>query len=165
MNVLEKISEELENESQLAHEEMRRCARGNPLQFDEAKGYARAMEYVVDAIRSRMDEREVFKFDFNRVKSFDCQCGRHYVNTYDGGWIPVDERLPEEGEKILYDMQLVTLEDGEVCLGVYRNQENEWWTRRQQGEEWYTNKHDVVAWQPLPEPIYQESKIDTPFAL
>lgn len=67
-------------------------------------------------------------------------------------WIPVEERLPEEGEKIFYDMQLVTLEDGEVCLGVYRNQENEWWTRRQQGEEWYTNKHDVVAWQPLPKP-------------
>ena len=94
-----------------------------------------AVEDVLEIIRSHMDEREVFKFDFNRVKSFDCQCGRHYVNTYDGGWIPVDERLPEEGEKILYDMQLVTLEDGEVCLGVYRNQENEWWTRRQQGEE------------------------------
>ena len=42
-------------------------------------------------------------------------------------------------------MQLVTLEDGEVCLGVYRNQENEWWTRRQQGEEVYTNVHKVVA--------------------
>lgn len=158
MNVLEKILEEMENESQLAHEEMRRCARGNPLQFDEVKGYARAMEYVVDTIRSHMDEREVFKFDFNRVKSFDCQCGRHYVNTYDGGWIPVDERLPEEGEKILYDMQLVTLEDGEVCLGVYCNQENEWWTRRQQGEEWYTNKHDVVAWKPLPEPYIKNPK-------
>ena len=74
-----------------------------------------------------------------------------------GGCILLGRRnrnLPEEGEKILYDMQLVTLEDGEVCLGVYRNQENEWWTRRQQGEEWYTNKHDVVLWQPLPEPIY-----------
>lgn len=74
-----------------------------------------------------------------------------------GGCILLGRRnrnLPEEGEKILYDMQLVTLEDGEVCLGVYRNQENEWWTRRQQGEEWYTNKHDVVVWQPLPEPIY-----------
>lgn len=83
MNVLEKILEEMENESKLAHEEMRRCARGNPLQFDEVKGYARAMEYVVDTIRSHMDDREVFEFDFNRVKSFDCQCGRHYVNSYD----------------------------------------------------------------------------------
>lgn len=138
MNVLEKILEELEE-------------RGN-IQFSSYTKPLIAVEDVLEIIRSHMDEREVFKFDFNRVKSFDCQCGRHYVNTYDGGWIPVDERLPEEGEKILYDMQLVTLEDGEVCLGVYRNQENEWWTRRQQGEEWYTNKHDVVAWQPLPEP-------------
>ena len=55
-------------------------------------------------------------------------------------------------------MQLVTLEDGEVCLGVYRNQENEWWTRRQQGEERYTNKHDVVAWQPLPKPYIKNPK-------
>lgn len=78
--------------------------------------------------------------------------GEAKVFCENGGWIPVEERLPEEGEKIFYDMQLVTLEDGEVCLGVYRNQENEWWTRRQEGEEWYTNKHDVVAWQPLPEP-------------
>ena len=67
------------------------------------------------------------------------------------GWIPVEERLPEENNKLLYDMQLVTLEDGEVCLGVYHNREDEWWTRRQEGEEWYTNKRDVVAWQPLPE--------------
>lgn len=52
------------------------------------------------------------------------------------GWIPVEERLPKKKtEKLSYDMQLVTLEDGEVCLGVYRNQENEWWTRRQQGEK------------------------------
>ena len=58
MNVLEKILEELENESQLAHEEMRRCARGNPLQFDEVKGYARAMEYVVDTMRSHMEKRK-----------------------------------------------------------------------------------------------------------
>lgn len=80
------------------------------------------------------------------------------LNSKRCGWIPVEERLPEEGEKIFYDMQLVTLEDGEVCLGVYRNQENEWWTRRQQGEEWYTNKHDVVAWQPLPKPYIKNPK-------
>ena len=145
MNALEKILEEIK-------EVEKKFVVGHGVLF--ALGATGMTVEIEKIIRSHMDEREVFKFDFNRVKSFDCQCGRHYVNTYDGGWIPVDERLPEEGEKILYDMQLVTLEDGEVCLGVYRNQENEWWTRRQQGEEWYTNKHDVVAWQPLPEPIY-----------
>ena len=35
MDVLEKILEEIEHESKLAHEEMRRCASKNPLQFDE----------------------------------------------------------------------------------------------------------------------------------
>lgn len=149
MNVLEKILEEIK-------EVEKKFVVGHEVLF--ALGATGMTVEIEKIIRSHMDEREVFKFDFNRVKSFDCQCGRHYVNTYDGGWIPVDERLPEEGEKILYDMQLVTLEDGEVCLGVYRNQENEWWTRRQQGEEWYTNKHDVVAWQPLPEPYIKNPK-------
>ncbi len=152
MNVLEEIFEELEERGniqfssytkpliavedvlEIIRSHMDLEERGN-IQFSSYTKPLIAVEDVLEIIRSHMDEREVFKFDFNRVKSFDCQCGRHYVNTYDGGWIPVDERLPEEGEKILYDMQLVTLEDGEVCLGVYRNQENEWWTRRQQGEE------------------------------
>lgn len=78
------------------------------------------------------------------------------TNVHDNdGWIPVRDRMPEDGGKLLYDMELVTLEDGEVCLGVYRNQENEWLTRRQQGETFYTNTHEVIAWQPLPEP-YKE---------
>lgn len=149
MNALEKILEEIK-------EVEKKFVVGHEVLF--ALGATGMTVEIEKIIRSHMDEREVFKFDFNRVKSFDCQCGRHYVNTYDGGWIPVDERLPEEGEKILYDMQLVTLEDGEVCLGVYCNQENEWWTRRQQGEEWYTNKHDVVAWKPLPEPYIKNPK-------
>lgn len=77
MNALEKILEEMENESQLAHEEMRRCARGNPLQFDEVKGYARAMEYVVDTIRSHMDEvnslekKPVWDMDIIHHESYD----------------------------------------------------------------------------------------------
>ena len=73
-------------------------------------------------------------------------------------WIPVYERLPEKTEKLFYDMQLVTLEDGEVCFGVYINQENEWWTRRQEGEKLYTNKREVIAWQPLPEQYRPKEK-------
>lgn len=75
---------------------------------------------------------------------------RSHMDEVDDDWIPVEERLPEAEGKPFYDMQLVTIEDGEVCLGVYRNEEKEWWTRRNEGEEQYTNKHDVVAWQPLP---------------
>lgn len=71
MNVLEKILEEIENESKLAHEEMRRCASENPLQFDEVKGYARGVEYVAEIIR-------------------------YHMNEVDDGWIPAEERLPKK---------------------------------------------------------------------
>ena len=82
MNVLEKILEEIEHESKLAHEEMRRCASKNPLQFDEVKGYARGVEYTVDIIRSHMNEAK----DIN-ILSKD-------------GWIPVEVRLPKEPKYI-----------------------------------------------------------------
>lgn len=58
MNILEKILEEIEKESKLAHEEMRRCIKENYLQFDEAKGYARGCETILEIIRSHMNERE-----------------------------------------------------------------------------------------------------------
>lgn len=84
--------------------------------------------------------------------------GEAKVSCDNDGWIPVQGRLPEDNHKGIYDMQLVTLEDGEVCMGVYNNREKEWWTRKQEGERWYTNKHNVIAWQPLPEPYKEEKK-------
>lgn len=105
--------------------------RGN-IQFSSYTKPLIAVEDVLEIIRSHMDD----------AKDTD-------VHTNDD-WIPVEERLPEAEGKPFYDMQLVTIEDGEVCLGVYRNEEKEWWTRRNEGEKQYTNKHDVVAWQPLP---------------
>lgn len=43
------------------------------------------------------------------------------MNKVNDDWILCSERLPEENDKEFYDMQLVTLKDGEICLGVYRN--------------------------------------------
>lgn len=71
MNVLKKILEEIEKESKLAHEEMGRCAKENPLQFDEAKGYARGCETILEIIRS---------------------------HTENVDWIPVENRLPKVPE-------------------------------------------------------------------
>lgn len=78
-------------------------------------------------------------------------------DTEMGDWIPVEERLPDRLNKELYDINLVTLEDGEVCIGVYRDDKKEWWTRKKEGETLYTTKHNVIAWQPLPEP-YKPNK-------
>lgn len=95
----------------------------------------------------------------NAIKDVICANMGDGKNTNvpsNGGWIPVEARLPENGTNGIYDMQLVTLKDGEVCLGVYRNEDSEWWTRKQEGRTLYTNKHEVIAFQPLPEPYKED---------
>lgn len=73
-------------------------------------------------------------------------------------WIPVSERLP--GKDIGdYPINMVTLDTGEVCIGVYRHDNKEWWTRMNEGETLYGTDHVVVYWMPLPEP-YRESEVD-----
>ena len=71
-------------------------------------------------------------------------------------WIPVIERLPEEDNGD-YPINMVTLDTGEVCIGVYRHDSKEWWTRMNEGETLYSTDHVVVSWMPLPEP-YRESE-------
>lgn len=69
-------------------------------------------------------------------------------------WIPVSERLP--GKDIGdYPINMVTLDNGEVCIGVYRHDSKEWWTRMNEGETLYSTDHVVTAWMPRPEP-YRE---------
>lgn len=90
------------------------------------------------------DIADVFKFDFNRVKSFDCQCGRHYVNTYNGGWIPVEERLPEEGTYVM-----CCFDDGAVDV-LWQN-----WQEDKSLLFYADIDNEIrkaIAWQPLPEP-------------
>lgn len=74
-----------------------------------------------------------------------------------GEWIPVEEGLPKKYNSF-YEINLVTLENGHVCFGVYRYDSNEWWTRMSEGETVYSNKHKVIAWMPLPEPYIKEEK-------
>lgn len=74
-----------------------------------------------------------------------------------GEWIPVEEGLPEHNRaNPYYEINLVTIEDGDVCLGVYRNDDKEWWTRMSEGESEFSNRHKVVAWKPRPEPYRKE---------
>lgn len=74
-----------------------------------------------------------------------------------GEWIPVEEGLPENNRDYpYYEINLVTIENGDVCLGVYRHSEKEWLTRMSEGETVYSNKHKVIAWKPRPEPYRKE---------
>ena len=111
-------------------------------------------------IRKHMNAGERFEFDFTNVKSFDCQCGRHYVNTgaeNNDGWIPVEERLPEdpkenpefEGKEI--KLYLVTVKGAKYPFRAM-------WNRKVFTDGW--SKCNVIAWRPLPEPYRPERSMN-----
>ena len=74
------------------------------------------------------------------------------------GWIPVEERLPEEngddGELIVTD------KDGRIWSGIYygiTEETDEYPCFHKWDEEmWHCYKPDVIAWCPLPEPYRPE---------
>lgn len=49
---VDKVIKWLESELSLADREKERCARENPLQFDEAKGYARGIAVALEIAKS-----------------------------------------------------------------------------------------------------------------
>ena len=48
---MERIVERLEEELELTDKEKRRCVHENPLQFDEAKGYARGIANAIEIVK------------------------------------------------------------------------------------------------------------------
>lgn len=67
-------------------------------------------------------------------------------------WIPVTERLPKYDVKSeYYEEVIVTLDDGRVTVGCYRNLDEEWWVNAESGTKHAIDATGhVIAWQPLP---------------
>lgn len=66
-------------------------------------------------------------------------CRRSEVPKFENGWIPVTERLPEKGEKVMAcDI------DGDIMLGWMHDR-----THLCAVDDYYKN---ITAWMPLPEP-------------
>ena len=118
---------------------------------------------------------ERFEFDFSGVESFDCPCGRHYVNTAEKErWIPVDKELPPNAKdrKALCIRCLVSTKYG-VTEGWYNPLLESWYvllwfmTKRYLNSEIDLERGDcpnvvqvrnevnekyniVLAWRPIP---------------
>lgn len=99
MNVLEKILEEIEKKKQALEYNLQ--FEVSQASINEIRNRVSGLYDVEKIVRSHMNDCKTFEFDFTDVKSFNCQCGRHYVNTASDGWIPVEERLPETNERVL----------------------------------------------------------------
>lgn len=65
-------------------------------------------------------------------------------------WIPVTERLPEEGLTVL-----ILAESGNIEFG--QRDENKWEWLAESIADYWTEAEEVIAWQPLPEP-YEETE-------
>lgn len=76
----------------------------------------------------------------------------YIVEVEDNGWIPVEERLPEDTNGDFYQSVIVTLSNGRVASGVYRNYDDEWWVEDESGKKKYMRSNEIIAWMPLPEP-------------
>ena len=88
--------------------------------------------------RSDMEERRV-----DTIKEM-LEIVQEVAEEYNGGWIPVSERLPEENYAVLVwcperkDIYCAYLEEGQ------------WWIF---GTYFEKVKLEVIAWMPLPEPF------------
>lgn len=138
------------------------------------KAWEHCLDRVVGIIRKHMNACERFEFDFTNVKSFDCQCGRHYVNTgaeNNEGWIPVDERLPEPGRIVLITQTYSweNFEEGaSVTIGrLSPEKNNKMWEFQYYRPDFRSGtimdndiicpgSEYVIAWRPLPEPYHPE---------
>ena len=96
--------------------------------------------------------------DYYFPNSYTTWLNHLFIDSTNGFGLPLGNQVAQVYALMMLDCIDHTLEDGEVCMGVYNNREKEWWTRKQEGERWYTNKHNVIAWQPLPEPYKEEKK-------
>lgn len=133
MNVLEKILEEIEERIKRLKEADNMC-RVNA----ERNRNFESMKYF-----------QSLMFATERAESIIGEIIRSHMDEVAEDWIPVEERLPEDG------MYLCTL-DGELC-GI-----EEAFTGMCGIENGIWDEPDcVIAWQPLPEPYKPKKDIQT----
>ena len=106
------------------------------------------LEKILEELEKYTFSAEVYDDDFNGETITNLIClgnVREVLEKHmDGGWIPVEERLPPERGKYLCTAE--SLGYSYVIVGHYNNPG---WMNDYCGQR-------VVAWQPLPEPYRPE---------
>ena len=66
------------------------------------------------------------------------------------GWIPCSERLPEDGQWVIFTLDEEVVDNDDVMVGYYEASKN-WCVN----DAYFPNAFRFIAWQPLPAP-YKE---------
>lgn len=139
MNVLEKILEEIEEKFKTADAEKFDCEELCDVEDWYDSGYIdgqlSAHEKCMDIIRSHMGDGK----------------GTNVLSN--NGWIPVEERLPEEGQKVLVWYEYFRYGEYDCMFETYGIgwQFDGYWSGDVSGRQ-----TRCIAWQPLPEPYKED---------
>lgn len=109
---------------------------------------------VLDEIIDELKEEGIIEDNERGHRAVDI-IRSHMNEAENGGWIPVSERPPEEGEKCIITDKCGYVHDG-IIYDYADSRDEKPSFHRWDDEYWQCFRPDVIAWQPLPEPYRPE---------
>ena len=161
MQELEKILEEIKSALKEIYLDIANNYDISDLSFDDSKVACVASKFrcTADDKVEKIIHKHIFSKDTDITnKCGDCSRRKWYQKGYDDGkkndgWIPVEERLPEEWEKVIVWYEYFR-------YGDYNRMYETYGIGWQYGGHWAGDvsgtKARCIAWRPLPEPYRPE---------